>query len=232
MQQCGAVRKAPRRAGRSALLAAALRDPPGLYLPGADRSPGAGLRGAVPDAARILRRVSSPEARIEGIDARLADPLVPERARKAACFVMLLPPVGNMSNPFYSVHPRRNDRFVAAHPPLRRLFPETDFAEFVFTGHLLGVLAATCDARFAVIARALRPLWLERLRLHLGLLPPRGVMLHLPAPHRIPLPLDDVQALCGKGRRVLRADLARFNETAAALAGAMAALHAAAAARA
>ncbi len=231
MQQCGAVRRAARRAGRSALLAAALRDPPGLYLPGADRSPGADPRGAVPDAVRILRRVFSPEARTEGIDARLADPLVPERARRAACFVMLLPPVGNMSNPFYTVHPRRNDRFVAAHPPLRRLFPETDFAEFVFTGHLLGMLAATCDTRFAVIARALRPLWLERLHLHLQALPPRGVMLHLPARHRIPLPLDDVQALCGEGRLVLRADLTRFNEAADALAGALAAVQAAPPAR-
>lgn len=162
------------------------------------------------DAGWILRRVLRPEAQIEGIDARLADAGLAGRALGAEAFVMLLPPAGNLANPFYSVHPRRNDRFVIAHPPLRRLYPEVDFTEFVFTGHLLGVLSTTCATRFAVLARDVQALWLARLHLHLAQLPDRGVMLYPLASPGLALPLGAFNGPCRPGLRLVPVDAARF----------------------
>jgi hypothetical protein len=43
----------------------------------------------------------------------------------------------NISNRFYSVHPRRNDRFLKASRLMQTIFAEVDFTEFHFTRHLL-----------------------------------------------------------------------------------------------
>jgi len=47
----------------------------------------------------------------------------------------------NMPNCFYSVHPRRSDRFVSVSVTVHRLFHSVDF-----TGHLLGALADTAQS--------------------------------------------------------------------------------------
>lgn len=156
---------------------------------GAARHEGLVLYGAEAPAPQadplpppLLRRLLSPAARIEGADCRLNDPALLDAARSADAFVMLLPPLGNLGNPFYSVHPRRNDRFLAARPMLKALFPEVDFTEFDFTGHMLGALAATCPDRFSEMRRLLRLTWEERLSGLLDHLPEKGVLLHLPGP--------------------------------------------------
>lgn len=135
-----------------------------------------------------LRRLLSPAARIEGADRRLNDPALIDNARAARAFVMLLPPLGNLGNPFYSVHPRRNDRFLAARPKLKALFPEVDFTEFDFTGHMLGALIATCPGRFAEMRRHLRLTWQERMAALLAHLPDKGVLVHLPGPEWLAVP--------------------------------------------
>lgn len=138
----------------------------------------------------VLQRLLSPAAQIEGADCRLNDPALLDSARSARAFVMLLPPLGNLGNPFYSVHPRRNDRFLAARPMLKALFPEVDFTEFDFTGHMLSTLAETCPARFAEMRRLLRLTWRERLAALLAHLPDSGVLVHLPGPARLVPPVD------------------------------------------
>jgi len=153
----------------------------------------------------MLRQLLSPAARIEGADCRLNDPLLLEQAHKARAFVMLLPPLGNLGNPFYSVHPRRNDRFLAARPTLKALYPEVDFTEFGFTGHMLGTLAGTCPARFAEVHRLLRLTWRERLAALLAHLPDNGVLLHLPGPDWLMVPAD---AMASAARPVLTLDYA------------------------
>src|SRR6056297_2682323 len=70
-----------------------------------------------------------------GPDVLAGDPGLLRMARRARAVVVQLPCAMNLSNPFYRVHPRRNDRFVAAETPLRDLFPEVDFTEFHFTRH-------------------------------------------------------------------------------------------------
>jgi hypothetical protein len=81
-----------------------------------------------------------------------------------------------VSNPFYSVHSRRNDRFLAASPALRALFPEVDFTEVHFVRHLLHRLAEVDADRFAVVVRALKATWVTRMQ-HL--------LVHLPLRRRL-----------------------------------------------
>lgn len=99
-----------------------------------------------------------------GPDAYLADPGVIEVIRKARAVVLQCPGAANLSNPFYAVHPRRNDRFLRAQPPLVRLYPEVDFTHFHFTGHLLTTLRDLSPHRFGRLAEGLRRTWVARMQ--------------------------------------------------------------------
>ena len=69
----------------------------------------------------------------------------------------------NLSNRFYQVHSRRNDRFIGALPPLQALYPEVDFTEFAFTQHMAQTLMRISPDRFDTIAAELRRVWLSRM---------------------------------------------------------------------
>ncbi|MFN3971633.1 MAG: DUF6473 family protein [Gemmobacter sp.] len=99
-----------------------------------------------------------------GPDAWLSDPAAMRVAAGARAAVVQVMGAANLSNRHYAVHPRRNDRFVRANPPLRALFPEVDFTHFHFTGHLLGTLRAVSPRRFATLADDLRAAWMGRMR--------------------------------------------------------------------
>ena len=75
-----------------------------------------------------------------GVDVFLNEPELLKMAGAARVVVLQVPCAPNLSNRYYSVHPRRNDRFVTATPRLQSLFPEVDFTEFHFTRHLLSRL--------------------------------------------------------------------------------------------
>lgn len=152
-------------------------------------------------ARRVLDRLLVPSAQVEGVDFHLADPALPQAAALAGGFVLVLPPLGNLSNALYSVHPRRNDRFVTARAPLKALYPEVDFAAFAFTGHALTTLAATCPERFAQVRQILAATWVSRMRQMLDLLPPRGALLDLAPPAWLPRP-----PIPGEGRRRILVD--------------------------
>lgn len=152
-------------------------------------------RMAGPLGARALDRLLAPAAQVEGVDLHLADPALAGRARWAVAFALVLPPLGNLSNAFYRVHPRRNDRFLTARAPLKALFPEVDFAAFAFTGHALGSLAAVCPERFTLVRRGLVEAWVPRMRLLLEILPPRGVLIDLPAPDWLRRPVTAREGL-------------------------------------
>ena len=70
----------------------------------------------------------------------------------------------NMTNRFYAVHPRRNDRFIRATTMLRTIYRDVDFTEFHFTRHLLTHLKALSRDRFGVIERELRTAWVARMQ--------------------------------------------------------------------
>jgi len=69
----------------------------------------------------------------------------------------------NMSNRYYSVHPRRNDRFLRASQLMRSVFKEIDFTEFNFTRHMLKTLQRRTPNRFAILADELRMAWVARM---------------------------------------------------------------------
>lgn len=92
-------------------------------------------------------------------DAYLADHGALQVARGARVVVVQVMGAANLSNPFYAVHPRRNDRFLRALPPLLRLYPEVDFTAIHFTRHLLLSLQRDSAERFQQVAAALKGTW-------------------------------------------------------------------------
>lgn len=113
---------------------------------------------------RIGRGVANLGAPHAGPDFWLNEPGLVSVARGADLRLVQVTGAINLSNPFYTVHPRRNDRFVSATPALRRLYPEVDFTEFHFTRHLVFGLCRRDPARFAELAAALGATWQARMR--------------------------------------------------------------------
>ena len=99
-----------------------------------------------------------------GIDAVVKDTAVLEICRDADLTVIQIMGAHNLSNRFYSVHPRRNDRFLMASTVLQAIYPEVDFSQFSFTRHMLGALHDTSPERFDIVVNELRQAWLARMR--------------------------------------------------------------------
>lgn len=112
-----------------------------------------------------------------GPDVYLADRPALEVAGDAHLAVVQVTGAQNLSNRYYTVHPRRNDRFIHATPLLRSLYREVDFTGIHFTGHLITVLAGKGPERFAPIAAELRATWLHRMKVLMQHLPKRRVLL-------------------------------------------------------
>ncbi|MCW9043717.1 MAG: DUF6473 family protein [Pseudopelagicola sp.] len=99
-----------------------------------------------------------------GVDVLLAEPSILELARRARLTVVQLPGAPNMSNRYYTVHPRRNDRFTGASQVMKMVFREIDFTEFHFTRHMLGALAARAPERYTILRTELQQAWLARMK--------------------------------------------------------------------
>ncbi|MEQ5871721.1 hypothetical protein J4E08_17720 [Sagittula sp. NFXS13] len=99
-----------------------------------------------------------------GVDLYLNDPAVMDLVIQAKAKVVQVMGAQSMSNRYYSVHPRRNDRFLKASEQLEELFPEVDFTEFHFVRHMLGRLAEVSQDRFAQVVDELRLAWVARMK--------------------------------------------------------------------
>jgi hypothetical protein len=106
---------------------------------------------------------------LAGPDLFLRDDALRALVHDASVVVIQVMGAANLGNRFYKVHPRRNDRFIAPRAPLRRLFPEVDFTEIAFTGHLMAKLAETDRRRLTEVQRELRGCWVRRMRELIGL---------------------------------------------------------------
>jgi Domain of unknown function (DUF6473) len=128
----------------------------------------------VPDPypALVQGRLGTPMANLgcvnAGIDVFLNEPAIADVAAGAQVTVVQIVGVQNLSNRYYTVHPRRNDRFVHAAPGLKALYRDIDFTEFHFTRHLLGALARKSPDRFEIVAEELRTAWMSRMKLLLA----------------------------------------------------------------
>lgn len=136
-----------------------------------------------PFPALVGQALGQPVANLGGLNAGpdfyLSDPAALEVAAGAQVAVLQVTGAEALSNPFYTVHARRNDRFLAATPALRALFPGVDFTEIHFTRHLLQVLDRNDPAACATVVRDLKAAWLGRMRQLLSRLPGRRVLLWL-----------------------------------------------------
>ncbi|PQO22579.1 hypothetical protein C2I36_12230 [Rhodobacteraceae bacterium WD3A24] len=112
-----------------------------------------------------------------GPDAFLRDPVMAEVCAGATAHVVQVMGAASLSNPYYAVHPRRNDRFLGPSADLCALYPELDFAEFSFIRHVLGALAECGPRRFDRVVAELRRTWVARMKALLAALPAPAVLL-------------------------------------------------------
>lgn len=112
-----------------------------------------------------------------GPDVFLNEVAVTKVAAQATVTVVQILGAQNLSNRYYAVHPRRNDRFLGATPLLRAIYPRVDFTEFNFTRHMLMSLQAASADKFEVVAEELRAAWVTRMKLLLPRLGPRVILL-------------------------------------------------------
>lgn len=112
-----------------------------------------------------------------GPDAWAQDAALVEIAARARVTVVQVTGAQNLTNRFYAVHPRRNDRFLHASPLLQAIYREVDFTEFNFTRHMLQTLHRTSAEKFALVADELRSAWSARMAALLPRLGQRVVLL-------------------------------------------------------
>lgn len=114
-----------------------------------------------------------------GIDVFVNDSTVMEVAAGAKVTVIQALGAQNMSNRFYVVHPRRNDRFLRASAMLKALYPGIDFTEYHFTRPMLSALREDSSAAFEVVVAELQAAWQARMRMLATRLPGHKVLLWL-----------------------------------------------------
>lgn len=114
-----------------------------------------------------------------GIDAFLSEPDLLDIAARADMAVVQLFGAQNLSNRFYRVHPRRNDRFLTATDALTALYPEVDFTAFHFNRHMLMALHRAGPNRFAMLRTELQRAWKSRTARMLRRLRGNALLLHL-----------------------------------------------------
>ena len=99
-----------------------------------------------------------------GLDVFLQEPVVLDACANAKVTVIQLIGAQNMSNRFYAVHPRRNDRFLRASTLMKTVFRDVDFTEFHFTRHMLSQMKAHHADRFAILENELKTAWIARMK--------------------------------------------------------------------
>lgn len=153
--RCKTLFRGPKRRTDGAFLA---------YLGGAETY---GRFVAHPYPAILEERLGLPAVNLgwanAGVDAFLGDPDLLQITGQARAVVIRLPGAQNMSNRFYAVHPRRNDRFLQASSLLQTVYREVDFTEFHFTRHLLTALRDRSADRFAMLREELQQAWVARM---------------------------------------------------------------------
>lgn len=114
-------------------------------------------------AQRLGRPVVNMGAVNAGVDLMLHDPAIRAAIGRAGAVVLQVPGAANLSNRFFTVHPRRNDRFVKASTMLRTIYRDVDFTEVHFTRHMLRKLHERSADRFAIVVEELRAAWRARM---------------------------------------------------------------------
>ncbi|SDZ55949.1 hypothetical protein SAMN05444004_12149 [Jannaschia faecimaris] len=125
------------------------------------------------------RRVVNMGVMNAGVDAFALDDALMQVIASAEIVVVQTTGAHNISNRFYTVHPRRNDRFLQASRLLTDLYRDVDFSDFSFTRHMLTTLRMQSPERFARIETELSQAWIARMRTLLSRIPGKRVLLHI-----------------------------------------------------
>lgn len=193
----GALDYLPCRYGRSRLVfRGPERDLSRPYVAMLGGTPTFGKYVARPYPDLVEQAIGHPVVNLGGLNAGpdfyLSDHAALDIAAGAKIAVVQITGAEVLSNPFYSVHGRRNDRFLAATPALRDLYPDVDFADIHYTRHLLQVLSRADPGRFQTVRQTLRETWLAKMRLLLSRLSGRSLLLWL-ASSAPPARAEDLQ---------------------------------------
>ncbi len=112
-----------------------------------------------------------------GVEMYLKNPSVLLASIEARVTVIAVMGAHNMSNRFYMVHPRRNDRFVRPSDMLRLLFREVEFTDIHYTRHLLHTLFKADPVKFGIVVTELKAAWLARMKSLLEMVEGKTVLL-------------------------------------------------------
>ena len=112
-----------------------------------------------------------------GVDVFINDPAVMDICQDAEMTVIQVMGAQNLSNRFYSVHTRRNDRFVNASTVLQAIFNNVDFSDFSFNRHMLSALHTASADRFETVVAELREAWSARMKMLLKRIGERVILL-------------------------------------------------------
>lgn len=112
-----------------------------------------------------------------GADVYLNDTGVLEACSGARLTVIQVMGAQNMSNRFYAVHPRRNDRFLNTSNLMRRVFHDIDFTQYNFTRHLLQDLHGMSRERYNMLVDELQEAWVGRMSMLLKRIEGRTLLL-------------------------------------------------------
>ena len=149
-----------------------LRRPQGRYIacPGGTETFGPELEQPFPELLerRTGRACLNLGTLNAGAGALLGDAALLAMCNGAEQVVLQITGAQGVANRLYSVHPRRNDRFLSASRKLRALYPEVDFTDFCFVRHMLEALHRLDPARFDAVRGELRRAWEMRMRALIG----------------------------------------------------------------
>jgi hypothetical protein len=112
-----------------------------------------------------------------GIDVFLLDPTVIAICAAAEVTIVQVMGAQNLSNSLYSVHPRRNDRFLSAGPRVQKLFGDVDLTDIHYTRHFLNRLKESSDQEFAIVRDELKSAWVDKMQTLLSKLSGRVILL-------------------------------------------------------
>ena len=130
-------------------------------------------------AERTGRQVVNLGVQNAGIDAFYQDDDIMQVIEGAETVVLQAMGAANMSNRFYTVHRRRNDRFLKRSVAMDNLYPDVDFSEFSFTRHMLLRLRELSAEKFEVVRQELATAWIARMRSLIERVPGRRILLSI-----------------------------------------------------
>ena len=112
-----------------------------------------------------------------GIDTFNTSPGLIDICSMAQVTVIQIMGAANMSNRFYTVDPRHNERFIRASKRFKEIYPEVDFSTFETTDQLLCTLAEVGPDRLGLVRQEVQSAWVARMRTLLGQIDGKKVLL-------------------------------------------------------